>query len=66
MERLSSRKFMSLVGVFLGSFAIAWFKPEFVGNAGTLFNFWTMLLGIYFGANVTEKFVTRNGSNQSK
>jgi len=60
--RLSSRKFMLLVAVFIASCTFAWFKPEFVGNAQILFNFWIFLLGIYFGANVGEYYTKmKNG-----
>lgn len=61
-KRMSSRKWLSLVGVFLASCAFGWFKPEFVGTAATLFNFWLILLGLYFGANVAEKYnALKNG-----
>ena len=55
-ERLSSRKFMSCIGVFLASGVFGWFKPEFVGTAQVLFTFWTLLFAIYFGANVTSRY----------
>lgn len=64
-ERLSSRKFLSLVGVFCMSCVFGWFRPEFVGDAQALFTFWVFLLSIYFGANVTEKYhQLKNGKKQ--
>ena len=61
-ERLSSRKFLSLVGLFTMSSIFAWFHPDFVGGAQTLFNFWIFLIGLYFGANISEKYFTsKNG-----
>ena len=59
MERLSSRKFLTVVGLFVASGVFAWFKPEFVGNAQTLFNFWIMLITLYLGANVGQKWVNK-------
>ena len=60
MERLSSRKFLTVVGLFIASGMFGWFKPEFVGNAQTLFNFWMMLIALYLGANVGQKWVNKN------
>lgn len=65
-ERMSSRKFLSLVGVFLASCLFAWFRPEFVGNGANLFTFWVLLLSIYFGANVTEKYHKIKNGNGAK
>jgi len=55
-ERLSSRKFMALVATFIASCIFGWFKPEFVGSFSILSTFWVLLLGIYFGANVTQRY----------
>lgn len=60
-ERLSSRKFLSLVAVFVASCVFGWFRPEFVGTFQNLSTFWIMILGIYFGANVTEKWKSLGG-----
>jgi len=59
MEHFSSRKFLTLVGLFVGSGLFAWFKPAFVGDAQQLFNFWIFLCGLYFASNVGEKIVNK-------
>ena len=57
-ERLSSRKFVTASAMFLGSFALAWFRPEFVtGGTQSLFGFWVLLLGVYGAANLVEKHI---------
>jgi hypothetical protein len=58
-EKLKSRKFIALAATWAASFALAWFKTEFVGTAQNLFNFWVLLLGIYFGADVGDKIVKK-------
>jgi len=53
--KLASRKFLAWCMVFVSSTALAWGKPDFVGNGQVLFTFWVFMLGLYFGANVVEK-----------
>lgn len=56
-EHFSSRKFIILASVFVVSALFGWFRPEFVGTFSVLTGFWLVLLGIYFGANVSDSFV---------
>jgi len=58
-NRFTSRKFLSLVVVWLTSLVLGFTMPDFVGNAQVLFNFWTLLLGLYFGGNVAERYTNR-------
>lgn len=59
LTSLSSRKFLLAVGMFLGSMAVAVFKPELIGdgNVQALFNFWVMLAGVFAGGNIGEHLV---------
>lgn len=52
----NSRKFWVFVSLFVTSLGLAEIHPVFVGNADTLFNFWTMLAGIFFGADVYSRY----------
>ena len=57
--KLASRKFLVTVAMFLGSMLVVFAKPELLGenNIQTLFNFWTMLAGVFFGGNIGEHYV---------
>lgn len=60
MERISSRKFIFLLLLWVSSLVVAFVNPDFVGDAQTLYNFWIFLAGLYFSANVGEKIVNNN------
>ncbi len=53
----ASRKFLVALVIFAASLVLAFFRPEFVGNGQTLFNFWIFLIGLYFGGNIGEHIV---------
>ena len=53
----ASRKFLVALVVFAASLALAFFRPGFVGDGQTLFNFWIFLIGLYFGGNIAERVV---------
>lgn len=64
---ISQRKFTLVTLSFVMSSVFGWFKPEFVGDAQTLFNFWIFLIGLYFGANVVQKYnEKKNGNGAAK
>lgn len=60
----ASRKFLVALVIFAASLALAFFRPEFVGDGQTLFNFWIFLIGLYFGGNIAEHVV--NGKGKGK
>lgn len=59
LTKLASRKFLITGAMFLGSLIIVWTKPALLGdgNIQTLFNFWVMLAGVFFGGNIGEHIV---------
>lgn len=59
ITNMASRKFLVTIFMFTGSLMVAFIKPELVGdgNAQSLFTFWVMLAGVFFGGNVGEHLV---------
>jgi cation transport ATPase len=57
-NNFKSRKFWTLIVVYIASLGLTLGKPALIDSTTVLFNFWTMIAGIFFGTDIYGGYQT--------